>query len=226
MDSADQNPQMTTGQSPSAELIQHWLSRHAAGDDSALQKLLETSMQRLELLTRKMLADNGWLRTREETDDVLQNASIRLWRALQDHKPATTVDYFRLAACLIRRELIDLSRHHLRGSNRLIYGLNNPNSVTDDSTLQQTNEAGNQSLNETWDPARIGRWSDFHDYVERLSEEDRTLFDLLWYQELPIATASELLNIPVRTLGRRWKAARVTLYRSLFGEEFSDSGIS
>lgn len=215
------NPDDTPPQ-PDSDTIQHWLSLHAAGDAYAKQKLLENSMQRLELLTRRMLADNVWLKTREETGDVLQNASIRLWRALHEHQPATTIDFFRLAACLIRRELIDLSRHHLRGVNRLTYGLNAGGSEAQDSAYRQIEDPGDQSRNETWDPARISRWTDFHDYVERLNDDDRLLFDLLWYQELPVATVSSLLGIPMRTLGRRWKAARVTLYRSLFGEELTD----
>jgi RNA polymerase sigma-70 factor (ECF subfamily) len=48
----------------------------------------------------------------EQTDDVLQNATPRLCRALRETTPPTVRDFFRLAALHVRRELIDLARHH------------------------------------------------------------------------------------------------------------------
>src|SRR5262245_35464825 len=48
----------------------------------------------------------------EQTDDVLQNAVIRLHRALQQLTVQTPLDFFRLAALNIRRELLDLARHY------------------------------------------------------------------------------------------------------------------
>ena len=50
------------------------------------------------------------MRVRADTGDVLQNSTIRLLRSLQTMRPATTRDYFNLAAVHIRRELIDLAR--------------------------------------------------------------------------------------------------------------------
>ncbi len=119
------NPDDTPPQ-PDSDTIQHWLSLHAAGDASARQKLLENSMQRLELLTRRMLADNVWLKTREETGDVLQNASIRLLAGITRTSARHNDRFFRLAACLIRRELIDLSRHHCAASIGLLMDSTRP----------------------------------------------------------------------------------------------------
>ena len=47
---------------------------------------------------------------------------------------------------------------------------------------------------------------------------DRASRDLLWYQGLTQAEASELLGIPLRTLGRSWKMARVKLAETLIPE--------
>jgi RNA polymerase sigma-70 factor (ECF subfamily) len=195
--------------------VRHWLERHKEGDDSARRELLEISMRRLRLLARKILADIPSVRQFEDTDDLLQNSALRLWKCLQNHQPESAIDYFRLAACLIRRELIDLSRHHFghrAAKGHLETGL----SSVSESAIQ----GGRQfpTNDDTSDPQKLSQWTEFHEYVEGLPEEDRSLFDLLWYQGLTMERSSELLGIPLRTLGRRWKMARVRLYRDLLSD--------
>lgn len=75
---------------------------------------------------------------------------------------------------------------------------------------------------DTLDPEKLSQWTEFHEYVEKLPEDDRALFDLLWYQGLTMAETSELLAVPLRTLGRRWKLVRVRLYRDLLSEPGDD----
>jgi RNA polymerase sigma factor (sigma-70 family) len=210
---------MTSAREPSASestlAVRHWLERHKAGDDSARQELLEISMRRLRLLARRILTDIPALRNFEETDDLLQNSLVRLWKYLTSHQPETPIDYFRIAACLIRRELIDLSRHywgHRTGS---------ASGDTNDSSLGDSVSAAHRpttSSGDTYDPQTLCQWTEFHEYVEKLSDEDRSLFDMLWYQGLTMAETSELLSIPLRTLGRRWKMVRIKLYRDLWSE--------
>ena len=64
----------------------------------------------------------------------------------------------------------------------------------------------------------ISQWPEFHEYVETLPEDNRLLFDLLWYQGLTMSETSELLAVPMQTLGRRWKTVRIRLYRDLLSE--------
>ncbi len=58
-------------------------------------------------------------------------------------------------------------------------------------------------------------WTEFHQQVEALPEDEREVFNLLWYGELTQAEAAEILGIAVRTVIRRWQAARVRLYKVL-----------
>jgi RNA polymerase sigma factor (sigma-70 family) len=195
--------------------VRHCLERHKAGDDTARRELLEISMRRLRLLARTILADIPSVRQFEDTDDLLQNSALRLWKCLKEHRPDSVIDYFRLAACLIRRELIDLSRHHSahRAAKDVIEaGLS--------SVGESAIPVARQFLNneDTSDPQKLSEWTEFHEYVEKLPEEDRSLFDLLWYQGLTLEQSSHLLSIPLRTLGRRWKMARVQLYRDLLSD--------
>lgn len=211
---------MTSSSDPSATestlAVRHWLERHKAGDAIARKELLEISMRRLRILARRILGDIPTVRQFEETDDLLQNSIVRLWKYLNDHQPETPIDYFRLAACLIRRELIDLSRHHF-GHRAKSTDSTDSVSTSDVDSVAPTSQPI-MANDDTLDPEKLSQWTEFHEYVEKLPEEDRSLFDLLWYQGLTMAETSELLNIPLRTLGRRWKLVRVRLYKDLMCE--------
>src|SRR3569832_1492854 len=84
----------------------------AADDESARQALLDHSCGRLLRLTRKMFHGYQNLRRWEQTDDVFQNAMIRLHRSLAEVKPGSVRHFFNLAAVQIRRTLLDLAKHH------------------------------------------------------------------------------------------------------------------
>ena len=200
--------------------VRHWLERHKAGDESARRELLEISMRRLRLLARRILTDIPSVKQVEETDDLLQNSVVRLWKCLAETRPETPVDYFRLAACLIRRELIDLSRHHFGQRGARTNAETPPSSAEESAVVFRDVQAAND---DSFNPQKISQWTEFHEYVENLSAEDRALFDLLWYQGLTMNETSDLLNIPLRTLGRRWKLVRVKLYRDLMCEPGQES---
>jgi RNA polymerase sigma-70 factor (ECF subfamily) len=202
---------LVTAAGQSAE-IQQWLDRLRAGDDSARAQLVACSRQHLERLTRKML--RSWERVHrwEQTPDVLQNALLRLYRALSECQPASAVEFFRLASTTIRRELQDLAKHYYgpRGD-----GANHatPNWQTCGATAGAPADWQFSEADE--DPADLALWTEFHAAVARLPDEQRAAFDLLWYQELSQTEAAELLGISERTLKRRWAAARLRLSQVL-----------
>src|SRR5207244_829955 len=68
------------------------------------------------------------------------------------------------------------------------------------------------------EPTRLAAWSAFHEAVEKLPDEEREVFDLLWYQGLAHAEAAELLGVAERTVGRRWQEARLHVAEALHGE--------
>src|SRR5262249_23524037 len=67
-------------------------------------------------------------------------------------------------------------------------------------------------------PERLAFWTEFHGRVESLSEEEREVVDLLWYQELTHAEAAAIVGVAERTVRRRWLAARKRLGAWLSGE--------
>ncbi len=68
-----------------------------------------------------------------------------------------------------------------------------------------------------YDPGRLAEWTGFHAQVEALPEEEREVFDLLFYQGLPQAEAAAVLGVSERTIKRRWQAARLALHEALGG---------
>jgi RNA polymerase sigma-70 factor (ECF subfamily) len=188
--------------------IQRCIDRLRAGDGAARDELLAHAVGRLTRLTRKMLRDFPSVHRWEETDDVLQNAFLRLCRALNEVQPETVADFFRLAAVQIRRVLIDLARRY-SGAQGLGANLA--------SNLQAGNAPSRQSdpPDTTRDPDRLARWTAFHCEVEALPAEEREVFDLLWYHELPEAEAAVVVGVAEITIKRRWRRARMRLVQAL-----------
>jgi len=186
--------------------IQGWIDRLRAGDDSARAALLDCAAGRLTRLARKMLRGYPSVRQWELTDDVAQNAALRLWRSLGEVRPTSVLGFIRMASTQIRRELIDLARHYEgpEGMGRhqaRRAGPHGPGEIPADSD----------------DPDRLAVWGEFHDAVEALSEEAREVFDLLWYQGLSQGEAAALLGVTVRVVKYRWRAARLEIHQRLGG---------
>jgi RNA polymerase sigma-70 factor (ECF subfamily) len=140
-----------------------------------------------------------------ETDDVLQNALLRLLRALQEVQPGSTREFFGLAAEQMRRELLDLTRH--------FYG---PRGEGAHQASPGQAEDPRASALEPVDPAEPGeeleRWCAFHQQVEQLPTEERELVGLIFYHGWKQEEVAELFQVDVRTIQRRWKAVLVKLH--------------
>jgi RNA polymerase sigma-70 factor (ECF subfamily) len=195
-------------------VIQACIDRLRGGDESARAALLDCAAGRLARLARKMLKGYPGVARWEQTDDVLQNALVRLDRALRAVAPPTARDFFRLAAEQVRRELIDLARHY-QGPRGL--GAHHATRAGRDGSADGAALAA-ESPETTYDPGRLASWAEFHAAVAALGEADRELFDLLWYQGLTQAEAAALLGVTERTVTSRWLAARVRLGDSLRGQ--------
>ncbi len=193
-------------------VIQKCLDRLHAGDESAREDLIRSACNRLERLTRKMLRRWDRVRRWEDTCDVMQNALIRLYRSLSETQPTGVVHFFRLAALHIRRELHDLAKHYYgpRG-----IGSNHATAAWKTPSEGGCADMGLEPDGADDDPASLAAWAEFHAQVERLPEEEREVFDLLWYQDLSQAECAALLDVSERTVKRRWASARLRLHKVL-----------
>ena len=196
----------------SSTQIQLRLDRLRAGDEQARGELLNFACARLSRLARKMLRSYPGVRQWEQTDDVFQNAMVRLCRSLEDVKPASVRSFFNLAAVQIRRELIDLARHY-HGPRGL--GRHHAGPVGSEGSPHAPAQPDPGS--DTDDPARLADWTDFHDQVEALAGDEKEIFHLLWYQGLSQAEAAAILGVTERVVRYRWRAARLKLLERLGG---------
>jgi RNA polymerase sigma-70 factor (ECF subfamily) len=201
--------------SPQTTLLQGCLDRLRQGDRSARDDLLRHACGRLERLTRKMLRDYPGVQRWAQTDDVLQNALLRLLRALEEVQPASVRDFFGLSAVLIRRELIDLARR-FRGPEGI--GANHATCADANGSQQPPFERQDQSH----DPSVLAAWCEFHERVGELPQDECEVVHLLYYQELSQAEAAAVLNVTVRTVQRRWQAALLKLH-AIFNGQWPES---
>lgn len=204
---------MTPDPSAQSNDLRSCIDRLQGGDEQARDELLRRACERLTRLTRNMLRDFPGVARWEQTDDVFQNAMLRLCRALKETTPQTVRGFLALAALQIRRELIDLARHyygpHGQGANY----------ESNEAASGQANTARGAEavVASTMDPNRLAAYGDFHEQAGALPDEEREVFDLLWYQGLSHAEAAEVLGISDRSLQRRWHQTRVKLYRAMNG---------
>jgi RNA polymerase sigma-70 factor (ECF subfamily) len=185
--------------------IQKCLDRVTAGDSTARDELLEHACRRLDHLARKIFSDFPKLKRWVDCEDVLQNAFIRLRRALGTGTPASPREFFRLAALQIRRELLDLTRQFYgpqgTGANHSSWDGPSPEPIpANDSSM---------------DPARLAEWTEWHDAVANLPEEEREVFELMWYHGLSQPEVAGVLDISLRTVKRRWQGTRLLLHEHL-----------
>jgi RNA polymerase sigma factor (sigma-70 family) len=189
------------------------LERLKAGDPSARDDLMQLSYRRLDAMVRRMLKRDDRLGAWEQPEDVLQNAALRLWRALERVTPATVEEFLGLAATQIRREVLDLARHYFgpqgQGSNQVSPS---PRPGPDESTAPMF-----EGVETTYDPTRLALWTEFHHVVESLPADERSLCEMLWYLGLPQEDVAQVLGVDVSTVKRRWRAVRLKLHRAVQG---------
>jgi RNA polymerase sigma-70 factor (ECF subfamily) len=174
------------------------------GDAAARDELLRPVIGRLERLARRMLARFPDLRRWEETGDVLAGVVPRLLRALEEVRPASTRDFFNLAAVQVRRELLDLARHHRgpAGPAVALGGALPPDHPSPDEDLD--------------------RWQAFHEAVAALPAAEREVVDYRFYHGWTHDRIADVLGIDERTVRRRWQAACVRL-KDRLGDDMPES---
>src|SRR5262249_38839143 len=136
----------------------------------------------------------------DDTGDVLQEAMRRLCLALQDETPTSALGFFALATLQIRRALLDLARHHF-GPHGGGPHHNSPAAIADSTPGGPPLDPPDQS----GEPGLLAQWAEFHRSVEALPQDEREVFELLWYQDLTKPEAASVLNVSVKTVLRRYQ---------------------
>jgi RNA polymerase sigma factor (sigma-70 family) len=188
------------------EEIGDLLKRLAAGDVTAHEGLIVWASERMRGIAHRMLRTFPAVRRWEETDDVVQNAAIRLDRALRQTLPLDVRGLLGLAATQVRRELLDLAKKH-RGPES--YGGNHETNFqrVDGELRAKVDDAAAQC-----DPVEtLERWTRLHAAAANLPPEEREVFHMCWYLGLKQEDIARLLDCSTRTVKRRWESAKELL---------------
>jgi RNA polymerase sigma factor (TIGR02999 family) len=182
--------------------LEQLLERMRNGDSAARNELVGLAYERLRLLARKMFHhDFPRLGNLHETDSILHQAVLRLFRALQEVQPPSVHDFLTFSAAQIRRVLQDMARQQDRRGRKM-----------DEWNASGPALAAHQDLEDTTlDPSQLAQWSEFHQKVRELPDEEREVVDLYWYQGLTQAETARILGIHEKAVSRRWIRARLKL---------------
>jgi len=185
------------------------LERLASGDLAARDRILELCSGRLRALASRMLARFPAVRRWDDTDDVFQNAALRLHRALGGMPAGSPRSVMALAATQLHRELVDLARRH---AGPMSFAANHATRGPDATGPEAPAVAGAGSCDEPLD-----RWTAFHEAIGGLPEEQREVFRLVWYLGADQKTAARIVGCSQRTVKSRWRLAREAVRAALDG---------
>jgi RNA polymerase sigma factor (sigma-70 family) len=168
--------------------------------------LLERACERLRRLAGRML-HGGFpeVARRHDVDSVVHETWVRLLQALERTEPPTVTDFFRLAAHKIRQVLLDMAQGERRRGQREVLGLGQPDGSAD----------GLAAADRTHDPSRLALWTEFHEKVTALSEQERTVFEMHYYLDLSQVEIARFLDLHPRKVSYLWIAATEKLGEGL-----------
>lgn len=188
------------------------LARLTAGDSSAHADLIGLARERMMGIAHRMLRAFPTVQRWDQTDDVVQNASMRLERALAATTPTDVCHFIRLAAVHIRRELLDLARKYSGPESWANNHATNGGRVDERESLKVDMASDDALLND-----QMARWALLHQAAATLPEEEREVFHLAWYLGLKQREIAGQLGCAVRTVKRRWESAKQLLADAMDG---------
>ncbi|MCG6154658.1 RNA polymerase sigma factor [Rubinisphaera margarita] len=185
-------------------ILQSLLDRLNRGEDAARAELISHAMKRLRGLARTMLRQNLAVQRFQQTDDVLQNALLRLNNALKAVRPEDSDRFMGLAATQIRRELIDLWRHHYGPLGAGGHHHSDPGLVDSRGIARPLYDPGR-------DEPRPSETLAIHEAVDLLTADQREVFEKRLYLEMTHEEIAVEMHLSLKTVKRRWREAKQQL---------------
>ncbi len=184
-------------------------------DTSAIRTdLFDIVYARMQTLASRMIRGFPTVRRWDDTADVVQAAALRLHRALGDVELRDPRHLLRLTALQIRRELLDLARKYASPESFAAHHETNA-LVTADGLVMQVDRAADR----VDDPIDcLESWTRLHDAVAALPDQERELFELVWFMGATQHDIATLTGSSPRTVRRRWEEIKRRLVAALGGD--------
>lgn len=183
------------------ELLDRIDAADAAVAKMARDQMVGLTRDHMVQTARRMLRSFRRVKRWCDTDDVVQEAAIRLRRALDAVLPTSSRALLGLAAIQVRRELLDLAKRHGRDTSLLNHLDSNVRRI-EGREIERTASA------EAPEDDDMDRWVAFHEVAASLPEEERQVFDMVWYLGASQDDVAKTLGCSSRTVRRRWDSAK------------------
>lgn len=188
--------------------FQSILQRMKKGDVTARRALLDAACNRLSRLAAHIFTGSfPTLANRHEVDSIVHETWLRLAQAMESVEPESLEHFFRLAAQKVRQVLLDMIERGRRGRNMELLG-------SSDGSSQMLTNGGL-----TYDPSRLAVWTEFHQKVSALPEDEKAVFEMHYYLDLPQAEIATILDVHPRKVSRLWVCATDKLANNAVGSE-------
>jgi len=164
---------------------------------------LTTELQQFSRsVARRLMLDFPVVKRWHETEDICQEAAVRLQKSLLAMEPKSRRHLKNLAALQIRRTLIDMARKFRR--------------TLDQGTLRWTPDGLQDDLHDRLedrtapepDTDSLEQWTQLHSSVDTMPADMKEVFQLIWYLGHSKREVAEIIGTDLRTIQRRWRAAR------------------
>lgn len=182
-------------------------------EGDATRVLLVKYQDRLLSLARQMLGRHDRLRRMVGSEDLVQEASLRLINVLDTDRRMTTDEFCRFANVQVCRALADLARNLYgpRGYGR--------NTIPAADLPSEAGGAMGAAVDTGVTPSSLAGDADLWELLYReaanLPEEESLVFELLWFERLGQLEAANRLGVSERTIRKRWNNVKQKLGRYL-----------
>jgi RNA polymerase sigma factor (sigma-70 family) len=185
------------------------IDRVARGDLAARRELLHRAHDRLLRIAAVIFKEDfPGLHGRHDLESVVSEVWMRLLGALETTQPQTVEGFFGLVFTKVRQVLLDMARRQRRDDahrNR-----KQPDESAEPALAREPADTSNE-------PAKLAMLTEFHQQVETLPVDLRTVFELRYYGGYSQAEIAQILSVHPKQVSRRWLAATGRLSRWLKG---------
>lgn len=173
------------------------------GEPDAVNRLIAACQVQIEQLARLQLRYHPEFRDgSNDTADIVQEASLSLFKALQHLQPESEQHLLRLAAMQVRRRIIDLARKFRGPQSPVALRATNVIRRTDGDVVRSDHAVAPETNLDS-----LEYWERFHKIVDQLPDHLRVTFEGRYYLGADQKTIAETIGCDVRTVRRYWDAA-------------------